>query len=182
MRRTNPDGLMPPHDTGYFLALTFGTLLSSQESGAHRSRPFSRSRGNSPNLAFGRWGCQTCVVQRQPTNIPGVGHGVAVTLPSTGGPRTVLQRFDPLVSGASGAVMKLGDPAGPSQIRAPVGAPDVAPRTSGRLGAPPPEQGSAREGPDRSGRSPAYEGFTAPRTPSAVSVALDDDHGALATT
>ena len=59
MGTTNPDGLITPHDTGYFLALTFGTLLSSQGTGAHRSQPFGRSRGNSPNLAVARWGCQT---------------------------------------------------------------------------------------------------------------------------
>ena len=37
-------------------ALTFGTLLSSQGSGAHRSRPFGRSRGNPANLLGRRRG------------------------------------------------------------------------------------------------------------------------------
>jgi len=41
------------------LALTFGTLLSSQGADAHRSEPFSPSRGNSPNVTRLVPRCQT---------------------------------------------------------------------------------------------------------------------------
>jgi len=47
----NPHRRRPraPPMTG-FLALTFGTLLSSQGTDAHRSRPFGLSRGNRSTL------------------------------------------------------------------------------------------------------------------------------------
>ena len=41
------------------MALTFGTLLSSQGSNAHRDQSRDRPRGNSPNLAGPSSGCQT---------------------------------------------------------------------------------------------------------------------------
>jgi hypothetical protein len=48
----------PPRKTG-FLALTFGTLLSSQGADAHRSGPFDPSRGNPLNLAVRVRDCQS---------------------------------------------------------------------------------------------------------------------------
>ena len=50
-----PDHATHPNEAGTttrtgHMALTFGTLLSSQGTDAHRPRPLSRSRGNSPSL------------------------------------------------------------------------------------------------------------------------------------
>jgi len=55
-RGTGPHGLCRP---GYkYLALTFGTLLSSQGADAHPSRPFDRSGGNPRNATRSGSRCQ----------------------------------------------------------------------------------------------------------------------------
>ena len=50
---------VPVPDNGVYLALTFGTLLSSQGASAHRSRSFDLSRGNPINLATEPARCQS---------------------------------------------------------------------------------------------------------------------------
>ncbi|MCW2680073.1 MAG: hypothetical protein JWM62_1474, partial [Frankiales bacterium] len=88
------------------MALTFGTLLSSQGTNAHRSRPRGRSRGNSPNLpASGSW-CQTSRFAPTPCSTLLRTRRCRAD-PSRWGPRSVLQRVEPLLSGAPGAEMKL---------------------------------------------------------------------------
>ena len=57
------------------LALTFGTLLSSQGAGAHRSKPLGLSRGNLLNVTRLVSRCQTRRFPRPTRPIP-VGHGV----------------------------------------------------------------------------------------------------------
>ena len=47
---TTPNGTTKEIRAGH-MALTFGTLLSSQGTDAHRPRPSGRSRGNSPSLS-----------------------------------------------------------------------------------------------------------------------------------
>jgi len=56
----------PPPATGY-LALTFGTLLSSQGADAHRSGPFDPSRGNPFNLAAGLGSVKVTTRRPDPT-------------------------------------------------------------------------------------------------------------------
>ncbi|MGY2083628.1 hypothetical protein, partial [Blastococcus sp. SYSU DS0539] len=42
INQRNPCHNHKSHGTGYYLALTFGTLLSSQGADAHETRPISR--------------------------------------------------------------------------------------------------------------------------------------------
>jgi hypothetical protein len=74
-RQTPRRGACNPTARGCFLALTFGTLLSSQGSDAHRLRSLDRSRGNLPNLSGAVLQCQTVAAR------PGKSGTVARTRP-----------------------------------------------------------------------------------------------------
>jgi hypothetical protein len=52
VKRPQPDGLQPPHTDGG-LALTFGTLLSSQGATAHLRKTLALLRGNLSSLQLG---------------------------------------------------------------------------------------------------------------------------------
>jgi len=73
IEKRSDDRPHPPR-TG-LLALTFGTLLSSQGAGAHRSKPFDLSRGNSLNVTRLVSRCQTRRLAAPPAPIP-LAHGV----------------------------------------------------------------------------------------------------------
>jgi hypothetical protein len=94
------------------LALTFGTLLSSQGSNAHRVQPLGLSRGNSPNLSGPSPRCQTVV--------SGTSVGAwRTSLVFRRWPADRAPAIFPLVSGAPGALMNLGDEASVRQMSGP---------------------------------------------------------------